>query len=142
MLVGGPLGDVRILDPVTALPQARLSGAEPRGLTAVFGLPDGSVGALDEWGAVSLLGEPAPAPGAVASGLLALVDPATADVGKDLRDVVAAFPADVPGGARLTAACALPDGVAFGDDLGRVHLLVQGGRFSAPRHPAPSRGAG
>lgn len=135
VLLTGHMGDVRIYDPEDWRPRARLSTVQPRHLTAVFGLPDGTVAALDEWGQIHVAGEIAPSVGG-GGGLRGLIDAST-DEWRPLREAVLAFPGEVPGRARLTAACAVPGGVVFGDERGRVHTVVRQAPDSDP-DPAPS----
>ncbi|MFE2746679.1 hypothetical protein ACFXKX_20445 [Streptomyces scopuliridis] len=134
VLLTGHMGDVRIYDPDGWSPRARLSTVRPRHLTAVFGLPDGTVSVLDEWGQIHVAGEIAPPVGG-GGGLRGLIDAST-DEWRPLREAVLAFPGEVPGGARLTAACAVPGGVVFGDEQGRVHAVVRKPPDSDP-DPAP-----
>ncbi|MFE4537957.1 hypothetical protein ACFRKB_23200 [Streptomyces scopuliridis] len=135
VLLTGHMGDVRIYDPDGWSPHARLSTERPRHLTAVFGLPDGTVAVLDEWGQIHVAGEIAASAGG-GGGLRGLIDEST-DEWRPLREAVLAFPGEVPGGARLTAACAVPGGVVFGDEQGRVHTVVRRAPDSDP-DPAPS----
>ncbi|MFD3914302.1 hypothetical protein [Streptomyces sp. NPDC058603] len=138
VLLTGHMGDVRIYDADDWSPRTRLSTVEPRHLTAVFGLPDGTVAVLDEWGRTHIAGE-IPSPGGTGSGLRGLIDASTDEWGP-LREAVLAFPGEVPGGARLTAACAVPGGVVFGDEHGRAHAIVREATDSGPGpHPSSAK---
>ncbi|MFE7571570.1 hypothetical protein ACFU76_32210, partial [Streptomyces sp. NPDC057539] len=141
VLLTGPMGDVRVYGADEWSPRARLSTAQPRHLTAVFGLPDGTVAVLDEWGQIDIAGGIA-SPARAGGGLRGLIDAST-DEWRPLREAVLAFPGEVPGGGRVTAACAVPGGVAFGDEHGRVHVLMREAPDSdpdrAPRSAKPLR---
>lgn len=127
LLVADHLGEVRVLDARDWSVRGRLSAGERCSAGSVFCLPEGTVAVLDEWGRVRPAGGVAePVPGLL---LKVLVDP-EADPWKALRDAVFAFPQAA--GARLTAATALPDGAAFGDERGCVHVLTRDTARSGP----------
>ncbi|WP_345542254.1 hypothetical protein [Streptomyces chitinivorans] len=93
----------------------------------MFCLPEGTVAVLDEWGRVRPAGEVAePLPGL---RIRVLVDP-DADPWRALRDAVFDLPGAVD--AALTTAAPLPDGAAFGDERGRLHVLARNTVRSGP----------
>ncbi|MFI2369316.1 hypothetical protein [Streptomyces sp. NPDC018833] len=121
VLIAGLSGDVKGIPAQGGVPHARLAADTTGTPLAVFGLPDGTVVVLDEWGRVHTVGE---ASYPVGGGLRGLLD-AAVDEWKPLREALLEFPGRVPGDARLTAACAVQGGAAFGDETGRVHVLVR-----------------
>ncbi|NWF29408.1 hypothetical protein HW130_24650 [Streptomyces sp. PKU-EA00015] len=129
VLIAGVSGDLRVIPAQGGVPQARLAADTTGTPLAVFGLPDGTVVVLDEWGRDHTVGE---ASYPVGGGLRGLLD-AAVDEWKPLRDALLEFPGSVPGDARLTAACAVQGGAAFGDETGRVHVLIR----QPSEHPGP-----
>ncbi|MFP8962064.1 hypothetical protein ACLIYP_16125 [Streptomyces nanhaiensis] len=135
LLAADHLADVRVLEPERRTVRGRLAADETGGVRSVFCLPEGTVAVLDEWGRVRPAGEVAePLPGL---RIRVLVDP-DADPWKALRDAVFALPGAV--GAALTTAAPLPDGVAFGDERGHVHVLARDTACPDPLSRALHRG--
>jgi hypothetical protein len=117
VLCADHLGDVRLLDHADGTINGRLPASRNRPPTAVFCLPDGTAGVVDDLGDISVVGE---IPRHIL-GIQALLAPDT-DRWTRLRQAALALPERIAG-ATLTAAASLPNGVAFGDSTGHVHVL-------------------
>lgn len=117
VLCAGHLGDVRLLDHASSTITGRLTTSHNRPPASLFCLPDGTVAAVDDFGGVSLVGE-APRN---REGLQALLEPDT-DLWTQLRQAALTLPERIAA-ATITTAASLPDGAAFGDNSGHVHVL-------------------
>ncbi|MET9438730.1 hypothetical protein [Streptomyces sp. NPDC006551] len=121
------LGEVHVLDSGDGSVRGRLPGGERRPARSVFCLPEGTVAVLDDWGGIGLVHRAKPA----VTGLGSLVAPEP-DPWEALRAAMLSAAADLSAETELTVATALPDGVAFGDARGRVHVLTRDNATSGP----------
>lgn len=124
LLIADHLGAARSLSLPGWSVRGRVDTGQSNVARAVCCLPEGTVLVLDEWGRTRIAGEIA-RPG-LGDRLRTLVDFGD-DPWKALRDEVMGLSDTLPGETGLTAATAIDEGVAFGDDDGVVHAITQGG---------------